>query len=88
MTTKSDKVKVNSSGTTPDSPLEVPVAPEVPAVGDGQEDNSQARMQQFREGYEKLVKETDIAVQCLITPTGPSANMVDLKKEPDEAPQQ
>ena len=83
MPTKKESPKASSPTDSPVEPTEVP---QVPYVGDGQED-TEARMQQFREGYEKLVQETQIGVQCLITPTGPSANLVDVKPKENEKPQ-
>ena len=89
MTTNTKKSKKIKAQTTEDSPLEAPEVPEQPFVGDGQEDtpvigataDKEARIKKFQQGYQKLVQETQVGVECIITPYGPQANLVDLKEK-------
>ena len=82
--TKSNQTTVVSQGSNDDptdSPIEPTVAPEVPYVGDGQEDDSEARKAEFVKGYQELSQRTQYAITCLIASTGPMGNLVDLKKD-------
>ena len=46
------------------------------------------REEKFDAGYKKLADETSIALQAIITPTGPVLQKVDIKQAKEEAKKQ
>lgn len=45
----------------------------------GEKKSVEEREKKFNEGYQKLVEETQIALQAIIAPTGPVLQKVDLE---------
>lgn len=68
---------------TTKKPEEVTKAPSATTPDKAQEE-LEARSQEFVDGYKELSDKTQMAVECLISQTGPTASLVDLKKKDGE----